>query len=347
MEMEFTRLEKVVGTFIVCVVMLSVTTLVIIGRGKDWFENYITYYTTFNETYNIQENAAVKLFKADIGKVIKINLVENRVRVKLLIKAQYATRIRQNAVAVVESPTFIGSEYISIIPGSHSEEKIEADGEIPSREKRSFNDIMAEFEVEKTGKMVVRAIQNISDVAEQLSNDQGPLVISLANIKEISTNIRQITEDLKTGKGPVGTLLKSEQLLQQIIYNVDRMGEIIQNIYNATSQAPEIMTLVQNNLENYTKTGNLVRQRVDQTGVIISDIQKAAKNLTVIADNIKAGSGNIPRITTTFRDGVQEIREGVTEINRIVKALQDNMFIKKKLRPDPAPGNTDAGARLE
>ena len=117
MEMEFTRLEKVVGTFIIGVTLLLMTTLVVIGRGKDWFESYRVYYATFNETYNLQENAAVKLYKADIGKVKKISLTNNRVRVKLLIQERYASRIRKDAIVVVESPTLIGSEYISVIPG--------------------------------------------------------------------------------------------------------------------------------------------------------------------------------------------------------------------------------------
>jgi len=36
----------------------------------------------------------------------------------LAILAKYASRIRQDAVAVVDSPTLIGSEYISIVPSA-------------------------------------------------------------------------------------------------------------------------------------------------------------------------------------------------------------------------------------
>ena len=148
MDMEFSRIERLVGVFVIGVSMLLLATLVIIGRGKDWFETYITYYTTFNESYNLQENAAVKLFKTDIGTVKKITLEKNRVRVKLVILEKYASRIRQDALAVVESPTLIGSEYISIIPGSAQAPLIPEQGEISSREKRSLTDIFADFEVD-------------------------------------------------------------------------------------------------------------------------------------------------------------------------------------------------------
>ena len=208
-------------------------------RGKDWFEKYVPYYTTFNESYNLQENASVKLFKADIGKVQKVTLVQNRVRVKLLILDQYASRIRQDAIAVVESPTLIGSEYISIIPGSADAPLLLPDGEIPSKEKRSLTDIMAEFEVEKTAKMVVETMQNLSDIAQRLSDPEGPLWSALNNVNRISGNIEAITADLKTGKGPIGALMTSESLLQSMQERLVRIDAILASVQTAADKTPE------------------------------------------------------------------------------------------------------------
>jgi hypothetical protein len=42
---------------------------------------------------------------------------------------------------------------------------------------------------------------------------------------------------------------------------------------------------------------------------------------------------------------VDEIRVGVEEINRVVDSLQQNMFIRSNLPPEPMPATTDAGAR--
>ena len=345
MDMEFSRLERLVGIFIIGVSMLLLSTLVIIGRGKDWFETYITYYATFNESYNLQENAAVKLFKADIGTVKKITLEKDRVRVKLAIQEQYASRIRQDAVAVVESPTLIGSEYISIIPGSSQSPLIPEQGEIRSREKRSINDIFAEFEVEKTAMMVVKAIQDISEVAQYLSNPQGPLRATLNNIQKTSGHVEQIASDLRAGKGPMGTVLKSDDLLKQILYNIERMGAILDSIQAASAKAPGTMDLVQDNLTIYRDTGKMVTSRVAQAGKILEEIQAAAANLQIILKNIKAGSVDVPRISTSFRDGVDEIRDGVEEINRVVDSLQKSVFIRSNLPPEPTRQTTDAEAR--
>jgi len=345
MDMEFSKLERVVGTFVIGVSMLLIATLVIIGRGKDWFETYITFYTTFKESYNLQENAAVKLFKADIGRVNSITLERDRVRVKLIILEKYASRIRQDAVAVVESPTLIGSEYISIIPGSAESPLIPEQGEIPSQEKRSITDILTEFEVEKTAKMVVKAIQDISDVAQNLSDPQGPLRLALGNLKDTSSHIEKIAADLRAGKGPMGTVLRSEDLLKQILHNIHRMGNILDNINTATAKAPETMDLVQDNLVTYRDAGQAVVLRVDQARKILDDIQAASADLQLILKNIKTGSYQVPRISTSFRDGVEEIREGVEEIDRVVESMQKSVFIRSNLPEEPKPQGTDAQAR--
>lgn len=345
MEMDFSRLERIVGTFIVGVILLLMATFVIVGRGKDWFEKYVTYYTTFNESYNLQENAAVKLFRADIGKVVKITLEKNRVRVKLAIQEKYASRIRQDAIAVVESPTLIGSEYIAILPGSTEAPALSPGGEILSREKRSITDILADFQVEKTALMVVQAIQDVSRVTQTLSDPQGPLLSSLDNIQKISGSVKQITSDLEAGKGPMGLILKSEDLLQQIVDNINLMGDILESIDAVTAKAPGAMDLVQENLVNLRDTSQSLQDRVEQARLVMEDIQKASADLQAIMANIKTGSNRVPEITTSFQEGIQEIRQGVEQVNRVVESLQRSALIRGNLPPEPVPGRTDAGAR--
>ena len=345
MEMEFSKIEKIVGTFVVGVFLLLMAMMVMIGRGKDWFETYVTYYTSFNETYNLQENAAVKLFRADIGKVDDITLENNRVLVKLAIREKYTSRIRQNAVAVVESPTLIGSEYIAIIPGSTDAPPIAHSGNIPSREKRSIDDILTEFEVEKTAKMVVKAIQDISIISENLSNPEGPLLVSLNNIERVSSDIQKITTDLEAGKGPMGLMLKSDDLLQKIVDNMEKMSHILENIDRAAASAPDTMQLVNENLTVFRETGGTINEGVEQVKGILEEIRRSAGDLQTIMENIKEGSHQVPEITTSFKEGILEIRQGVEEVDRVVESLQKSVFIRGNLPPDPVPQPTDAGAR--
>jgi phospholipid/cholesterol/gamma-HCH transport system substrate-binding protein len=246
---------------------------------------------------------------------------------------------------MVESPTLIGSEYITIIPGSADAPLVPHGGDITSREKRSITDVLTEFEVEKTAKLVVKAIQEISGVTEALSNPNGALMVSLSNIERISTNVKQITQDLEAGKGPMGLMLKSEDVLQQVVDNIERLGIILADIQRVTARAPRTMDLVDENLVLFRGSGASLQTSLSQAQQILSNIQKAADDLQSIMNNIRAGSEKVPQITTSFKQGVEEIRQGVEQVNRVVDSLQQNVLIRGHLPAEAAPLPTDAGAR--
>jgi len=61
--------------------------------------------------------------------------------------------------------------------------------EIRTVAKKSLADILEEFEVEKTAKMVVTAIQGISETAQELRAPEGPLMTSLNNIEKMTGHV--------------------------------------------------------------------------------------------------------------------------------------------------------------
>ncbi len=321
MDLDFSKKEKAVGTFIICIILILLTTVVIIGRGKDWFKTYIIYYTTFDESYNLKENAAVKLFKADIGKVKKIILVENKVKVKLAILEEYSSRIRSDSVAIVESPTFIGSEYISIKPGSADSPLIPEGGEINSTAKKSIADIMSEFQVEETAKTVIRMVQDISEIMQIMRDPDGPFFTTINNLNKTISHLEAITGDIQAGKGTVGGILKSREVLQIILDDLDKVTQILESIAEASSKTPEI---------------------INKVGEGVSDSISSIKR---ILKEVEEGSRDIPEVTRSTKRGVNEIRDGVENIDKVVESLKKNFLIKPNLPPEPKGKNIDAGLR--
>ena len=331
MEIDYNKKEKIVGTFVIGIIVLMLAVLIIMGRGKDWFKTYITYYTTFEESYNLKENAAVKLYKADIGKVKKITLAEDKVSVKLLILEDYSSRIRSDSVAIVESPTFIGSEYIAIIPGSTEAPLIQESGEIPSREKKSVSDILAEFEVEKTAKMIIPAIQDFAQVAQIMRDPKGPLFASLDSFNRTLSYLERVARDIEAGKGTIGGIIRSREILDKIFSDLDKLGEILENINKASSMTPGIMDQARNNLATVKKIGDEVSESVSSIKRIIKQVEEE--------------SHNIPEIARSVKNGIQEIRDGVDKIDKVVQSLQENFLIKPNLPTEEKPENIDAGLR--
>lgn len=338
MELTFDRTERIVGTFVIGIAILILSTVVVIGRGKDWFEKSIVYYTTFNEGYNLQVATPVKLFKADIGKVRQITLGENKVRVKLSILQKYQSRIRLDSVAVVESPTFIGSEYVSIVPGSAAADPIPPEGEIPSRERKSIADILAEFQVEKTAKMVVRAIQNLTEITDSLNDPKGPLHTTLTNVSAISGHVEAVAGGVKKGNGSLGSLISTRELMDDIMARLDQVETILDNVGTAAAKAPVAMDRVNASLTDINSGSENIEQ-------IVADIKIATQSLKDILENVKTGSHDIPRITNTTKEGIAEIRKGVANIDKVVQSLQKNILIRGNLPVDPPLQDTSTGLR--
>ncbi len=324
MELDFSIREKIVGMFIICIAILLLGTVIMIGRGKDWFKTYIPYYTTLDESYNLQKNAPVKLFNTDIGKVKSIALIGDKVKVDLLILEKFESRIRSDAVITIKSPTLIGSEYISVIPGKKDSSLIPRGGLIPSRPKKSVADYLDEFEVEKTGKMLIEAIQKISDIVNTLHDPHGPLFTALDNTNKSLDNIEKITGGIQSGEGTVGGILKSRALLDHIHQNLNSL---------------------EGNLATFEKIETGVLENIPEIKKILKDLQEAVKTVKTILFNIEQGSYDIPKVVQTTTEGISEIRDTVESIDGVVQSLQKNFLIKPNLPEKPEAENVDAGLR--
>ncbi len=345
METDYSRAEKSVGLFVIGIAVLLLTTVVILGRGKDWFAEEVTFYTSFKESYNLQVNAAVKLFKADIGKVKRISLGADNVNVQLAILAKYASRIRQDSVAVVDSPTLIGSEYISIVPGAPDSPKIPIGGMIPSVEKKSLPDILKEFEVEKTALMAVQTIQEIADLVSMMKDPQGPLLTTLDNIQKTTVHLERITGRIEQGQGALGSLVASRELVDGVLSNLDKLNGLLDDMQATASRGPVLLDQVSGNLSTIQAAGSGIVENVDALKQILEDARLAIVTIQTILEDLKQGSREIPQVTATAREGIREIREGVENIGRVVQSLQRNIIIRSNLPDEPLSMDVDAGLR--
>lgn len=344
MELNYNRKEKIVGVFVVFITLLLLSTIIIIGRGKHWFEKYNTYYTTFNESYNLKVGANVKLFKTDIGKVKAIT-VENKVRVKLVILEKYKSRIRTDTLATVESPTLIGSEYISIIPGPADAPLLPDESDIPSRAKKSIADILAEFEVEKTVRKLVQAIQDIAEFTGTLKDPSGPLLSALENINKTTQHIEIITKGIEDGDGTLGNLLTSNQLLDVILLRLKSVGKILAYLSEASSKTPGAVDQAQTSLAGVEDVTMGLTESVAILKDILVEIETNMPTIKAILENVEKGSQDVPDITTSTTHFIQEARDGVENVDKVFQSLQKNFIIRPNLPPEPVGENTDAGLR--
>lgn len=331
MELTFEKKEKIVGAFMVIILAFLLAVVVMIGRAKDWFRSYVTYYTVFDEAYNLSRDARVKLFTVDVGKVRDVGLEGDKVKVELAILDDYASRIRKDSVATVESPTVIGSEYVSIKPGNQQAPPIVEGGVIPSQPKKSLTDVMAEFEVEKTAKMVIKSIQAITEIVEQLRDPDGALFRALESTAQSLAHIEAVTHEIRKGKGSLGKIVGSETLLEKVYAQLNHVDAILEKLEHTTDTTDAVSQHIQN-----------ASQRAPE---VMDALKESLTTIKKILTNIEKGSRDLPAVTESTKRGIEEMRDGLQELDKVVKSLQQNFFIRRHLDADPKGERIDTGLR--
>lgn len=285
------------------------------------------------------------MYSTDIGLVKDISLAGEKVKLTLKIYKDFAPRIKSNAIASVESPTLIGDEFVSIKPGSNKSLPLTPNSEIRTVAKKSFADILQEFEIEKTAKMVVAAIQGISETAHELRAPEGPLMTSLNNIERATGHFEKLTESLQAGEGTAGSILQSRELIEALLARIDKLGLILDDLSRATEKTPLTVELVNTNLETLKRFSTSASGSFLRLENILKEVDESILAIKTILTNVEAGSHDIPAIIQSARQGIDDIRDSVDNADRIIQSIQKNPLIRGNLPPEPEARPTDSGLR--
>lgn len=265
--------EKLAGLLLILGFAIAVVAVILVGGGRNWFRSYNHYYALYPEGYNISPGVKVKFLRTDIGYVTKLELTEdNQVKVTMKILSSFASRIRQDSIAAVESPTIIGSEYIDIIPSPTGDAPlILPDGEITARRKKNLNDMLADLKLEEKLQIVEDIMRNVERLTAQLQDPQGPFLGTMSNV-------RTVTGQVARGEGSLGSIVAKDELYHKI-----------QAILATIEKSSRELALV---------TAELNRAA---PGLI--------KKIDTIAARLEQASRNAPEIGREAREGLRDVNQ--------------------------------------
>lgn len=289
MEMKFGTMEKMVGALLILTIIVVTGSVIVIGRGKAWFRDYGVYSIIFDEGYNLKEGATVKIFNTDVGHVTSIEITpQNKVGVTIKILKEYSKLIRRNSVAVVASPTFIGSEYISISAGSPESTLIPEEGIILSKKKKSLSDYAEEFHLEEKFNALTRILYSLEETMDQLKDPEGPLLGTL-------WDMRAITNDIKRGQGLGNVLVKNdlyERLDRQMVHleatmaNAEKTSQGVEQAARVLPEAMQEMRKILQDIKTASRDAPAIAQGARENLQKLDQILESAKRNPLIKGGI-------------------------------------------------------------
>ena len=180
---------------------------------------------------------------------------------------------------------------VEISPGTPGYPRIEPHGDIPSRERKSVTEHLAELASEENIQKVKTMLGHLATFSEDLKNDEKILRLALNHLDEILKNITE-------GKGSLGMLIMQKDFLVRFNQRMDQMERTWSEFL---VEAKTVMV----DLKPTTK--NL--------GVFAQSITEQIEPLKAIVANIKTGSEELPDLMEAATGTVRGARDTIDAIN--------------------------------
>jgi phospholipid/cholesterol/gamma-HCH transport system substrate-binding protein len=311
----YTFLEKLIGFILVALFLAIMGAATIIGAGRGLFRDYTAYYAVFNQGYGIAPGVGVRFFGIDIGNVTEVQLMSNnKIRMMLRISEEYVDRVRGDCLAVVKSPTIIGSEFIEIQPGTDFSRPIPPGGQIPAKDTETLEDLVAALEIPKKIVQMDRLITDFISIADRLQDAEGPLFATLENFRTVSARVAE-------GEGSIGALLSKPDAH-------DELFGILQEIRRASVSIKDASASI--------KDASISIRAATLT--LETDIPGITKKTDDILREIEKGSQTFPEIS-------RGAREGIRDVHQVLDSAKRNFLIRGNLTGDPPPEGLTAPLR--
>jgi phospholipid/cholesterol/gamma-HCH transport system substrate-binding protein len=261
----------------------------------------------FASAEGLRSGSDVKLAGVRVGKVEEIRLLPPsndpkaaKVEVRLALDSKIdgkpaSDRIRTDSTAQLVSPGLLGNErVINITPGTALGGPVAEGTTLPSSSAESFNDLASSG----------------NDLVEKLS--------------KISDDVKEITKNIREGKGTLGRIVTDETLYNQLNSTISETEDVIRKIKSGEGSA-----------------GKLVNDPA-----LYNNLNDTVLDLRAIAKDIRSGRGTAGKLFTDdqlyndARSAIARLNQSAEKVNLIVedvragKGTAGKLFTDEKLYDD-------------
>jgi phospholipid/cholesterol/gamma-HCH transport system substrate-binding protein len=260
--MEKSHFETKVGLFVLVGIALLAVLLIQFSKGTSLFRGTYELRLHADNVGGLKPRSAVLLAGVQVGSVSDIKLAENGKSVTIFLRIYQNYKIYHDERFVIEQSGFLGDQYVSIIPTANQLPLLQDGADVPCEQPFNLQEVARSasgfiLRINETAKKLDDAVSHINtfiatngsqvDLAvsnavffsQELANlassarnvittNSEGISISVKNIESSTEVLKKLMDDLQSGKGLAGTMLKNEQL-------ATNAQEIADNLAIATS----------------------------------------------------------------------------------------------------------------
>lgn len=306
------------GAFVLAGFAFLVLLLFMLGKNQNLFGNTYVLKASFYDVQGLLTGHNVRYSGIQVGTVKKIEIENDTlINVTMNIEKKMLHIIKKNALVSIGSEGLVGNKVVNINPVM-AQSMLAKEGDVLLSKRAFDTDDMLQT-LSKTNDDIALITSGLKETVERINKNNALWILledqSLpANIKTSVENIRLATtkanhtvndlsliiEDVKKGKGSVGSLLKDTMYAKNL-------NDAIVNIKSASS-------------------------KVDSITIQINDLVAEVKN---DIDNGKGPIGallNNPSMVNKLDASLENIQKGTDGFNQLMDALKSNFLFRGYFR---------------
>lgn len=300
------------GIFVVIGAILLIFGLYSIGSNKSLFGKTFRISSVFYDVNGLTEGNNVRYSGIDVGTVEKIEIInDSSVRVIMVIDDKVKNFIRKNSISSVGTDGLMGNKLVNISPGTSEASFVQDNDEIVSLRTVNTEEMLRTLE---------------------LTN---------LNIAVISSNLKDITENVNKSRGTLYSILVDTTLSKSVTLTLKNI-ELVSNNLNQTSNQ---LTIVMNDLSNGRGVlGELLRDTTlsSDMRVAIEQIRKGSENFSALTNEandllkkINNGSGmasaliNDTVMTNDLKQSLNNIRSASKSLDQDLEGLKHTFLLRR------------------
>lgn len=297
-------LETKLGYFVVLAVFAAWLITETLG-GLETFHSGYHVSGLFDTAQDLKVGNSVKMAGVEIGRVEKIALEGNKVRVTMKLRPDAV--VKTDSTAVIKFTGLMGQNFVSIDFGTPEAPKAVEGAVLATAEQPDLNAIMAKLDGATTG------IQNLtkSFTPDTLNNLMGPLIDFVkqnsGHIGGAISNIENISGQIASGQGTVGRLIYSDSLYNSAISTVT-------NLQDAVAQVQGVVSGITNG------QGTIGKLVTDET--LYNATTASMTNLDQILLKINQGQGTIGRLVND-QEFYKNAKLTLQKMDKMADGLED------------------------
>ena len=297
-------LETRLGVFIVLVVFAAFFIMETLG-GMESIHGGYRLNALFDTVQDLKVGSSVKIAGVEIGRVEKIALDGNKVRVTMKIHS--GAVVKTDSKAVIKFTGLMGQNFVAIDFGTPDAPRAVGGAVLVTEEQPDLNAIMTKLDGATTG------IQNLtkSFTPDTINNLMGPLVDFVkqnsGHISGAISNIENISGQIASGEGTVGKLIYSDSLYNSALVTVTNLQDTVVDVRQ-----------VVNGISG--GKGTIGRLVTDET--LYSETAASMTNLNQILQKINQGQGTIGKLVNE-QEFYKNVKLTLQKMDKMADGLED------------------------